>query len=329
MTKHVVVLSIVLLALVVAGTCAVGQEPAGEVSNNFARLMQSSWDDIARVAATVVLRVVLSGVAGFFVGVVIGVVLYLVCLKLGLLRARWRWYRWVGWLWALVFIGVLGLAGGYAGAWLGGGKAIDHAVNREHIPRRVVANLYMAAALDRTEYDATGQESTARLIEVIEGNENLAGLSLKNLAARFREAIARDLAEDESASRLKLALLEHLSDERLEELAGKELYEADPRVALVVIYTKAADPEAYRTYIEENPERAPVGQAAERMFTRLERGLTSKLYDLIWWDAVGAAVVAPGILVVCVGLFQLVVHLAGGRATPPPVAQPTTGPPVQ
>ncbi len=326
MKKHALVSCLILLGLVVAGTCVVAQEPAGEVSNNFTRLMQSSWEDVAKVAAMVVLRIVLTAVAGFFLGVVVGVVLYLVCLKLGLLRAGWNWYRWVGWLWALVFIGVLGLAGAYAGAWLGGGKALDHAINREHIPRRVVANLYMAAALDRAEYDVTGQESTARLIELIEGNENLAGLSLKALATRCREAIARDMDMDEGGSQLKVTLLEHLSDQRLEELAGKELYEADPRVAVVVIYTKAVDPEAYRTYIDENPGRASVGQAAERMFTRLEQGMTSKLVKLIWWDAIGAVAVALGILVVCVGLFQLVVHLAGGRATPPPTA-PTPGPP--
>ncbi len=282
------------------------QAPGGDASRiltNFANMMKGNWKSLAAFATTTVLNAVLWAIGLLLVGILAGLASYFILRRFKLFDAAWPWYRFVRWLWPVVFI--LGAAAGftYSGAWIGLGRNIKSYIREERMLDRIVAQVYFAIVLDKASYQATGQESAEKLEQVLAGSEAIGKLAMADWAI-VREELTAVTARSAFERWLVHLALRNISDDLAERLSG-----LDPRLVMVFF---GMHPNIDQ-YLREHPDANPVIAALSVHFEPVRQKACDMVDSVVHPQAavgIAAGLLGPALLL---GIFRLVVHLAGRR----------------
>jgi hypothetical protein len=124
---------------------------SARVGGNLLLLLERGWPEIlslgGRVAFFALAGTALVGVATSF----LGWLLYLVAVG-PLLRRAWCTGRLIGCLAATSVVLLAGIGGGWAGLWLGAGRAIEEAIEQRYVVERIAAATFLAFTLNEGEY---------------------------------------------------------------------------------------------------------------------------------------------------------------------------------
>ncbi len=282
------------------------QAPGGDTSRiltNFANMMKGNWKSLAAFAATTVLNAVLWAIGMLLAGILAGLASYFILRRFRLFDATWPWYRFVRWLWPVVFI--LGAAAGftYSGAWIGLGRNIKSYIREKRMLDKIVGQVYFAIVLDKASYQTTGQESAEKLEQVLADSEAIGELAMADWAIA-REELTTDAAGSPLERWLVQLALRNISDELAEQFGSM-----DPRLMMVFIGTHPNIDQ----YLREHPDANPMIAALSVHFEPVRQKGCDMVDSVVHPHAavgIAAGLLGPALLL---GIFCVVVHLAGGR----------------
>ena len=140
-------------------------------------MLGNNWTDIAWFVGKAVLGAVIWAAILGPAGIVAGILLWRFARRRKLLDAPWPWYRYVRWLWAVLFIAGAALAFAYGGAWLGAGRSVKNSIHEDRVLDKVFSHLLVAVFLDRVGYEATGDDSAAHIQKVLGESEQVTALA--------------------------------------------------------------------------------------------------------------------------------------------------------
>jgi len=280
-----------------------------DVTDNMSALMDGAWKDVGLFGMGFVSKIVMSGLMWLVLGAILGWLLYFILKKLKVISLDFSWYKYIGWIWAPLFILSLAGGAGWAGMWRGGEKAIEKAVVQDGVIRKVVANVYTAVALDGSEYESSGDESVEDVVALFEESPQLMADAKEELGGKI-ESMYESQMEQRKLSRWQKFILRAVAQSGFEDkLLGS--YGDDAKVLFSTLYLYTKDREAYDEYLAENPGLAPMGAAigkaikhAETESTRWVRTTTKFNWWLGW-------VLGAGIPLLLALAFKLLCFLLG------------------
>ena len=278
---------------------------ASRVASNFVALMADTWQEVAVFAGTTIVWGVLWAIGLFLVGIGVGVFVYLMLRRWGAFGAPWSWYRYVRWLWGVVFILSAAVGFAYAGAWLGPGRNVKHYIRDERMIDRVVGNLYFAIILDKADYQATGLESAEQLEKVLTESEALA-----NLAVEDWEAVRDEAVQSAADNFLDRWVLELAADSATEKLT-QELGGLDARVIVGILHASPS----VEAYLRDHPDAHPLVASVATHFSTIREdacGLVDAVVMPHVWGGIGLGLGGPLVLA---GVFAVIRRL-GGKGRP-------------
>ena len=282
------------------------QAPGGDTSRiltNFANMMKGNWKSLAAFAATTVLNAVLWAIGSLLAGILAGLASYFILRRFRLFDATWPWYRFVRWLWPVVFI--LSAAAGftYSGAWIGMGRNIKSYIRQKRMLDKIVGHVYFAIVLDEAGYQATGQESAEKLEQVLADSEAIGKLAMADWAIA-REKLTAFPARSPLERWLVHLALRNISDDLAEQLRG-----LDPRLVMVFF---GMHPNIDQ-YLREHPDANAMIAALSVHLEPVRQKACDMVDSVVRPQAavgIAAGLLGPALLL---GIFCVVVHLAGGR----------------
>ncbi len=309
-------LTVVLLGLIVApavlgqastapATAPAEQSDAARIASNFLVLMGDTWGDVALFVGSMVLWAVVWAAGMFFAGIAAGLVVWLLLRRFGLFDARWGWYRWVRWLWPVLFVLSMSIGFCYAGAWMGLGRTLRGYIVDRHMVDKVVGHLWVAIALDSAQYEASGVESVEQLEAVLSDSDAVTNATLADWQAMEDELLADANFAERWVYRLTT---DSISDRMKEDLAG-----ADPRVVVMFFM----DSPNLEQHLAEHPDAHVVVMA---LSTQMQAA-REKVADVV--DSFISPNVHTGLwagLLIPVGLavlFRVIAGATGGRRFDP------------
>ena len=136
---------------------------AGRIGRNFVALTGRHWKGAGAFALRIVLWSVMMALVFFLAGGIAGYILYRVLRRWKLLDAEFRWYRYVRWLWPVLFVTSMAAGSAYGGGWVGVGRVVKKQIREEHLVEKVAVNLLVAFCLDSIESELDGTEDIAEL----------------------------------------------------------------------------------------------------------------------------------------------------------------------
>jgi hypothetical protein len=282
---------------------------AARIASNFGTLMGKNWTDIAWFLGKLIFNAIMWAAMLLIVGIIAGLASYFICRRLGLVKAPWKWYRYVAWLWVVLFIfsGACGFA--YGGCWVGAGKTVKNAINRDFVLDKVISHMILAVMMDRADYQATGQESAEQIQKVFADSEALRRLSMQD----WQESAA-NIRKSAGDSAVRRWLLDLAMGQGLDKLAN-ELQGLDPRAVYTIVYSSPN----IDAYMKQHPDASPgivmishqLATARQKACLMVDKAVLSPLVLGIFLGLLGP--IAMG------GLFRLIVWLATrGQAASPP-----------
>lgn len=288
---------------------------ASRLGRNFLALMGDTWQDVALLAARITLGIVAGGILLLTAGLVGGLVLWLLLRRRGLFDAPFGWYRWARWLWCVLFALLPAVGCGYAGLWLGGGRAAKRAIRQDRVIDRTAANLMVAAWLDRAGYEVSGASRADEIEHVLADSEKIGSLAL----ADFSGALDRP-AGGPAGSAAQRRMLGLIRSATVQELARHVFRKGDPRIVYALFAARGPNVEGY---MREHPD-ANLGFLTLSACFEAVRERACRLVDgAVHPNAALGAGLGLGIPLALLGIFRLVVQLAG-RKRPPAEAPKTT-----
>ena len=147
--------------------------PAGRLTWNFLRLMQNSTGAVLAFTGKLILSIVIWTILALTIGLAVGIALWVWLRRRGAFAAPWNGYRYVRWLWAVVFFLLPPIGFAYSGQWYGAGRCVKYYVEEERVLDRIAANLICAIALDKAEYELKGNETTEDYARILGDEEKL------------------------------------------------------------------------------------------------------------------------------------------------------------
>jgi len=160
-----------------------GGEFAARLGGNFLVLLRKSWPDMLAFVGWTVGGMIGWGIGLGLLGLIVGLALWLVLRGRGLFNGPWPAYRYVRWLWGVLFMLAPGIGGAYAGAYLGLERGLTGAINEDLLLDRAVIHLYQAAALSEADYAVTGQETSEELYAAAGDTRGMAKLARADIRA--------------------------------------------------------------------------------------------------------------------------------------------------
>ncbi len=143
------------------------------ILNNFLTLLEGSWVDILTFIGGTILGMVLWAVGMAVAGLVLGIILWIILRRKKLFEAPWRWYRYVRWSWAVIFMLVIMIGFSYAGVFIGLERGLKSAIYDDLIVDRIVMHVYQAIVLSEADYKVTGHETAEQLYKVVADTEGI------------------------------------------------------------------------------------------------------------------------------------------------------------
>jgi hypothetical protein len=280
---------------------------AGRILRNFGMLMKNTGKDIGWFAASLLLWSILWGAVLLFSGGVAGFLAYLGCRRKRLFDAPFRWYSYVRWVWAPVFILCVALGSGYSGLWLGGGRTVKQAILQDRILDRVVANMMVAIVLDNAEYEVSGATKSEDIKGVLADSERVAGLAKRDFAAKLDQ-----LAEDSQRNLAQRWLLWLAGSSAADAAADKLLKDANPRMLFAIF----ASGENIEEYLKAHPDANSAVAALSVHFKAIRRRACGMVNSAVYPNALLGIAFGLGMPLVLLCLFRLALWIHG-RVTRP------------
>lgn len=216
------------------------------IAANFATLMGNCWADIGWFAGKCVLNAILWASGMLLAGVALGVGLFLLLRRRRLFDAPWGWYRYVRWVWGVVFILCVIVGMTCAGGWIGLERQLKHAILKERVLDRTAGNLVLAVFMDSAEYRASGEESAENLQAVLKDSESAARSAIANLPQIVDEIAGPELS---ATQRRALRLMSPDDVQKLFANVGK----LDMRMVIVLFYGSANIEQVLQEHPQANP----------------------------------------------------------------------------
>jgi hypothetical protein len=293
---------------------ASGENGKSDVAGNFATLMKASWKDIAFFVGGFFLKVAIGVLLGLLTGAIVGIILYIIMKKYGAFRTHWKWYRFVGWLWGPMFALSLMIAFGYAGAWVGTGKAGCDAIQDQHVLRKTVANLYCAIMLDELEYTAKGTETASEIVLTLEDGEALVNLTFADIKARAKQEINKQLEENGEQSAIKRFLLERMIDKKVGNTKFYELLENDPSKIILMVYMYAMQNEKFMKNNNNNQDNMLIIGIIADYFQSFEKAIVSEIKSFAGMNAFICILIGLAVPFGSLSLFRASILIANRKS---------------
>ena len=224
-----------------------GGNAGARVAANFIVLMSREGREIGRFTGAIAFQTMLWGLGAWLVGSLAGYAIFWILRKRSLLDARFCWYRFVRWIWPVLFVVFIGTGLGYAGFWLGGGRAFHKQIHEQRVLDKLVAHLLCAIALDHAQYTATGAETIEAYTRVLGDSDTISDVVEKDFDQEMK-ALQSKLS-GRFAQPWWLALFSNLG---LGELLGK-LRGMNSRLLFVTLMEHPNLDE----YVSKHPEASP------------------------------------------------------------------------
>jgi hypothetical protein len=277
--------------------------------NNLWVLSKNTWKDVGWFTGKAIVVALVAGVAGFFAGCVAGLITYLLLRKRRWFDAPWSWYRYVRWMWSLLFIGFFALGFGYAGMNLGAAHVLKKGITDERIVDRAVSQLYCAVAFDTVEYKLAGKEKVEELRKVLEKSEGLASVISADLGKLVREVLDDPRVRENVDPRYR-RWLDTISDSKLGQMTFSKLTkDFDPRAVVLLFYAMSGGDETSRAYIESNPQASPLVAACTEMFANIRLQLCGMVNAVVYPNAAASFILGVGLPLGLTGLLRWMVRL--------------------
>jgi hypothetical protein len=221
---------------------------------NFLGLAGRSWKQTGLTVGKVIAFGLVGGIASAVCGGVIGFAGWLVLRRRGVFSLDRSWYKYLKWLWCPAFVLPMVLGFGYAGAFWGTGHAVKRAVLQDRIVDRLVANLYVAAALDSADYQMKGEERLGEIQATLKKSEQLSGIVTTNLGRLIKRTCQARAAAGNLAL-WKARALSWVSDSALGDFAlSRATGELDAWIVISVFYAVSMSSSEGEAFLKSNPE---------------------------------------------------------------------------
>ena len=162
------------------------------IINNFLTLLEGSWVDILKFIGWTILGMILWAIGIAVAGLVLGLILWAILRRKKLFDAPWKWYRYVRWSWALVFMLIIMMGFGYAGVFIGLERGLKSAIYHDLVIDRILMHVYQAIVLSEADYKVTGQETAEQLYNVVADTEGSGNLALEDYEKFKDDFIAKE-----------------------------------------------------------------------------------------------------------------------------------------
>jgi len=304
--RLLIFLLIVTLIFSITVTCW-AENSVGDAKGNFIILIQNSWKDIAVFIGVCLFKICIAAAIFFVLGFTIGIVLFLILYKRGIFNAKWKWYRYVKWLWLPVFVLSLGIAGCYAGVSVGGRKAICDAITKQHIVRKVIANLYCAAILDKMEYKLGGEESISQIIDTLETGQAIIDITIDEMEKCTRTGLNEYLESTNTKSWLRTKMVNYIMARDFNKKFFSGILCTDIPVTITMVYRSAMDNSQLQGYLKDNPEKATIAAVIVTQFQLLENKIVSEVNSIAYVNVFLCTLLGFGIPI-CLLVFFRICH---------------------
>ncbi|MFB3892900.1 MAG: hypothetical protein ACE15C_12840 [Phycisphaerae bacterium] len=277
---------------------------AARIAANFWTLAGRHWTDVAGFALTTIGMAVLWCLLMLFCGILSGLVVWLALRHWNFFAAPWSWYKYVRWLWGVIFIVSFAIGMAYSGWRLGICRNVKSYIVERRALDRIAGNLIVAVCLDQADYQATGEETSDKVQRVLEDSEAVGKLAQRDL----QDAMA-DVAGSRGLSGTQRAIIGVLGDQAPEML--KDMTKLDARAVVVLFYSGQNTAQ----YLKEHPEANAGVMAMSLHFDRI-RGKACDAVDSLTGGPIWMGLVLGiGIPLLFMAILRIIVRLApGGKA---------------
>lgn len=285
------------------------------VMANFLTLAKNSWVDVAYSAgallASTALWSIIFGVGGFLLGIAI----YIGLLAFGWASWKWQYFWVIGWLIPVLFAASFTIGFGYAGSFYGARKFCYQAIDEDHLIERVSMTMYCAMIMEHAEYEATGEESVADLIQVVESAEDYQ----LEFDEEFRETLKSQVLSEEQEHGWMETQAVDFGVELIDGQIGKWVKEngVDLRV-LVVAYMNRSEAESKFGAVNVQNVLAAAAPLFERGHEVAKAWLDTLFLPNIYIGCGLGALIPLGLLMVVHLIVFIVRWIYGSFNNPPP-----------
>lgn len=186
------------------------------------------------------------------------------------------------------------------------GRAVKHGILYERVADRLVANLYVAAALDAADYQLNGNEKLGDIQNTLKQSEQLAKIVTTNLGQLVRQSAQTQAASGKLPSWMVRGL-QWISDSTIGEFVlAKATKDVDHWVVVSAFYALSMSNPESEAFLKNNPQAsvavAAISSFLERVRTELCKLVNSLMISQVLWGilvGMGAPLSLTGLLALC------------------------------
>lgn len=275
-----------------------GSSFGADFGSNFLTLCGRHAGDIGWFGASTIINAVLWGSLLLVLGLAVGLAIYFILRGRGLFNAPWTWYRYVRWMWALLFVLCYAFGPAYAGIWLGIERNAKSYIRDKRMLDQVVGNLLIASCMDQAQYRLKGDESAEQLQAVLGDSDTIGKKASEDLGRAIGE-----LSGSDDLSWWQRKMLRTVKQETLTKIT-RDLNMLDPRTAIILFYGG----QQIDQYLAGHPQASPVLASLSLHLAQLRESACEGVNYLTRshiWTGLGLGALPPvGLLV----LFRVVVR---------------------
>jgi hypothetical protein len=290
-----------------AGEPAPGAGAGGQsqVSQNLSKLMGEFLSELTEFVIDFVVSIIIWAVLLFILGFIVGLLIYFLLRKKKWMKLEAKWYKWVAWMWPVLFVICASLGFGYGGLFFGGGRSINHLIVEKRAIERIVVNVYAAAAFSKTDTTLTGKETPEEMEQILSDS-----VGLRDMMADEFEGELNDMAgkiTDSWWQQQLISLAASALDDKASELSLDQ--GVDVRLLLVAIQNQ----DKINAYKKKNP-KASVGLAMmSGMLETISVSSGRMVNKFVYTQMAIGGVIGLGIPIILAGLFRLIIVFAVER----------------
>ena len=291
-----------------ATSTAATDDASGRILNNFLTLLEGSWVDILKFVGWTILGMVLWAIGMAVAGLVLGLILWAVLRRKKLFDAPWKWYRYARWSWLLIFMLILMVGFGYAGAFIGLERGLKSAIYDDLVIDRIVIQFYQAMVLSEAEYKVTGRETAEQLYKIVADTEGSGNLALEDYE-KFKD----DLIAKKGDSFGERILMRLLADYVLPHASVSGL---DYKTLVKFTFSQMN----LDDYLKKYPNTMPALHLLKAKFHEVRDAAAGGVETLTRGGIYGGFLVGLLIPALLLGVFRVILHLAAAKkegALPP------------
>jgi hypothetical protein len=293
-----------------------------QVVKNLTTLLKTSGKDIGGALLGSGVRITVWTLICGVGGLILGIVAWHTARKRNYLEAPWNGYRYIKWMWFVLFAGSFMFFGGCGGFWQGAGSSAKQAIVKDQLVNKMVANVFCAFAINATEYELTGHETAAEVEALLEQSrakaEEAEAAFDQDVNQLLTQAYERGTLSDWQYKLVRLLPIDTLVKTFLGDKGDHVL------AAVPFMYAYAQGQKGFEELGAKNPA---VLHLVNEGMARIEKKSMVTVHVTVYGNLFTSLALGVGIPIGLLAMFRLVVRLAQrkvppvGYVPPPPANQ--------